>query len=98
MIIPTIPFRSYHIFHNKKTAEPIFPNLALFFLFWILHFLLHGRKRLTHKAFRSIFIAIFRKGALLMNWFGFVPAMITANMMDHVRTIVVYDDQKTREE
>lgn len=33
-----------------------------------------------------------------MNWFGFVPAMITANMMDHVRTIVVYDHRKIREE
>jgi len=33
-----------------------------------------------------------------MNWFGFVPAMISANMMNHVRTIVVYDYRKIREE
>lgn len=33
-----------------------------------------------------------------MNWIGYVPTMITANMMDHVRTIVVYDDRKIREE
>ena len=33
-----------------------------------------------------------------MNWFGFVPAVISANMMDHVRAIVVYDFRKAREE
>ena len=33
-----------------------------------------------------------------MNRFGFVSTMISANMMDHVRTIVVYDYRKIREE
>ena len=33
-----------------------------------------------------------------MNWFGFVPAMISTNMMNHDRTIVVYEHQKFREE
>ena len=55
----------------------------------------YDRKHLTHKVFRSIFIAIFRKGALLMNMYGFV-SMMSADTENHVRTIVVYD-RKFRE-
>ena len=33
-----------------------------------------------------------------MNWIGFVPALISANMLDDVRTIAVYDRSKNREE
>ena len=33
-----------------------------------------------------------------MNRSGFVPAVISANMMDHVRTIAVYGHRKIREE
>ena len=33
-----------------------------------------------------------------MNRFGSVPAATSANMVDHVRTIVVYDERKAREE
>ena len=33
-----------------------------------------------------------------MNRFGFVPTIISVNMMNHVRTIVVYNDRKIREE
>ena len=32
-----------------------------------------------------------------MNWFGFVP-VLSANTVEHVRTIVVYDNRKSREE
>ena len=52
---------------------------------------------LTLLAFRCIVSANFRKGALLMNWFGFV-AVLPANTVEHVRTIVVSDFRKFREE
>ena len=64
---------------------------ALFFDEMLFHV-----KSLTHIGFRSIFIAIFRKGAFLMNMYGFV-SMLTANTETHVRTIVVYDHCKFRE-
>ena len=48
------------------------------------------RKSLTVVNIRSIFFTIFRKGALLMNMYGFV-SMLPANTENHVRTIVVYD-------
>ena len=48
------------------------------------------RECLTVANIRSIFFTIFRKGALLMNMYGFV-SMLPANTENHVRTIVVYD-------
>ncbi len=57
----------------------------------------HEKNRaLTGQGFRSIVNAIFRKGALPMNWFGSV-SMMPANTENHVRTIVVYDCRKFRE-
>ena len=47
-------------------------------------------RSLTVGNIRSIFFTIFRKGALLMNMYGFV-SMLPANTENHVRTIVVYD-------
>ena len=56
-------------------------------------------RSLTLRAFHSTLDAFFRKGALLMIMFGFVTAMMnTANTVEHVRTIVVSDDRKIREE
>ena len=56
----------------------------------------HVGQSLTRGDNCSIFFTIFRKGALLMNMYGFV-SMMYANTENHVRTIVVYDDGMFRE-